>query len=66
MIAAFGAGLYPSLADAVRGMTRTERRYDPDPRRAGRYRESYEAWLRCAEDLGRRAFPALARVRTHA
>ena len=63
MIAAHGAGLYPSLRDAMRGMARTERRYEPDPDRAGRYRESYAAWLCCVEDLGHRAFPALARVR---
>ena len=63
MIAACGAGLYPSLRDAVRGMTRVERRYEPDPDAAGRYEESYGAWLACARDLCDQAFPALARVR---
>ena len=63
MIAAHGAGLYPSLKDAVDGMTRVKRRYEPDPDRARRYGESYRAWLSCVEDLRHRAFPALARAR---
>ena len=63
MIAAWGAGLYPSLRDAVCGMTRMNRRYAPNSDNAERYRESYEAWLYCVEALGDRAFPALARVR---
>lgn len=63
MIAACGAGLYPGLKDAVCGMARLKRRYEPDPGSAGRYQESYEAWLNCVEDLSGRAFPALARVR---
>ena len=63
MIAACGAGLYPSLKDAVCGMTHMKRRYEPHLNNAGRYRESYEAWLSCVEDLGNRAFPALARLR---
>lgn len=63
MIAAAGAGLYPGLKEAVRGMAQRERRFEPQPDSAARYAESYGAWLDCVEDLGRRAFPALARVR---
>lgn len=63
MIAACGAGLYPSLKDAVCGMTHIKRRYEPNLNNAGRYRESYEAWASCVEDLGNRAFHALARLR---
>ena len=63
MIAAHGAGLYPSIRDAARNMTHIRRRYLPDPDHAGRYTESYRAWLACAEDLSARAFPALAKAR---
>lgn len=63
MIAAAGAGLYPDLKAAVRGMARVDRRFEPDPERAGRYAELYCAWLSCVEDLSPRAFPALAAVR---
>lgn len=63
MIAATGAGLYPSLEDAARGMVHTKRRYEPDPDHVQRYGVSYEAWLNCVEDLGGRAFGALAKVR---
>lgn len=63
MIAACGAGLYPSLKDAVCGMTHIKHRYIPNPDNVVRYRESYEAWQSCVEDLGNRAFPALAKVR---
>lgn len=63
MIAAAGAGLYPSLEAAVRGMFRVRRRYEPDPAMAERYDAAYRAWLACVEDLGPRAFPALAGVR---
>ena len=63
MIAACGAGLYPSLKDAVCGMTHIKHRYEPNMDNAGPYRESYEAWQNCVEDLGNRAFPALAKVR---
>ena len=63
MIAATGAGLYPSLKDAVCGMTHMKCRYMPNPDNAVRYLESYEAWQNCVEDLGNRAFPALAKVR---
>ena len=51
MIAAWGAGLYPGLKEAVRGMTRVHRRYAPNPARAARYAEGYGAWLKCAEAL---------------
>ena len=63
MIAAHGAGLYSSLKDAVHGMSRMKRRYEPDPVDADRYAECRRAWLCCAESLSRDAFPALARVR---
>ena len=63
MIAATGAGLYPSLKDAVRGMVRMKRRYEPNPGHIGMYTESYRAWLNCLEGLSDRAFPALAKVR---
>ena len=63
MIAAYGAGLYSSLKDAVCSMVHMKRRYEPNLGNAELYRESYAAWLRCVEDLGNRAFPALARVR---
>lgn len=63
MIAATGAGLYPELKAAVRGMTRVAKRYAPDPERAERYAALYRAWLNCVEDLAPRAFPALAAVR---
>ena len=63
MIAACGAGLYSSLKDAVCSMVHMKRRYEPNLGNAELYRESYAAWLRCVEDLGNRAFPALARVR---
>ncbi len=63
MIAAYGAGLYRSLKDAARGMARMKRRYEPNPAHAERYAESYHAWLNCVDDLGNRAFPALAKVR---
>lgn len=63
MIAATGAGLYPGLKDAVCGMTHMKRRYEPNMDNAEPYRESYEAWASCVEDLGNRAFPALARLR---
>ena len=63
MIAACGAGLYTSLKDAVCGMTHIKHRYEPNMDNAGRYRESYEAWASCVEDLGNRAFHALARLR---
>ena len=63
MIAACGAGLYPSLKEAVCGMTHIKHRYIPNPDNVVRYRESYEAWQSCVEDLGNRAFPALAKVR---
>lgn len=66
MIAAFGMGLYPSLKNAVCGMVHMKRRYEPNPDNAERYQESYDAWLRCVEDLGSRAFPALAKVRNGA
>ena len=63
MIAACGAGIYPSLKYAVCGMTHMKRRYEPNLNNAGRYRESYDAWRCCVEDLGKRVFPALARLR---
>ena len=63
MIAAVGAGLFPNLREAVRGMSRLKRRYEPDPHNIERYSESYRAWLDCVEDLSERAFPALARLR---
>ena len=63
MIAAAGAGLYPSLKDAVRGMARVKRRYEPNPADAQKYTECYHAWLACLEGLCDRAFPALAKVR---
>lgn len=63
MIAAAGAGLYPSLKDAVRGMSRIKRRYEPAPSAHARYSEVYGAWLECVRALEPRAFPALAAVR---
>ena len=63
MIAASGAGLYPGLKDAVRGMAHMKRRFEPDPGSFGQYGQSSDAWLSCVHDLGRRAFPALAKVR---
>ncbi len=63
MIAATGAGLYSSLKDAVRGMVRMKRRYEPNPGHIEMYTESYRAWLNCLEGLSDRAFPALAKVR---
>ena len=63
MIAAHGAGLYPSLGDAVRGMCRLDRRYEPNPENAGRYAQSYAAWKYCVDALSERAFSALARAR---
>ncbi|MBR6767852.1 MAG: hypothetical protein IKM02_07875 [Clostridia bacterium] len=64
MIGAAGAGLYPSLKDAVKGMSQVRKRYEPDPERAGQYEAYYRAWLCCAEDLSLRAFPALENIRT--
>lgn len=64
MIAATGSGLYPSLKDAVKGMSRIKRRYEPDPVRASRYSEVYNAWLKCMDDLSPSAFPALEYIRT--
>ena len=63
MIAAWGAGLYPGLEDAARGMVRLKRRYEPDPDKAGRFSESYRAWLNCTEALSDGAFWALSKVR---
>lgn len=63
MIAAAGAGLYPSLKEAVRGMTHMKRRYEPNPVNTACYTESYHAWVDCLEGLFDRAFPALAKVR---
>lgn len=63
MIAAYGAGLYSSLKDAVCGMVHMKRLYEPNLDNSELYQESYAAWLRCVEDLGNRAFLALARVR---
>lgn len=63
MIAAAGAGLYPTLKDAARSMTRVKRRYEPDPGRAARYRACYDAWRACVDALGEGAFDALAAVR---
>ena len=62
MIAACGAGLYPSLPDAVRGMHRVARRYEPDATRARAYDEYYRAWTRCGEALSE-TFEALAAAR---
>lgn len=63
MIAAAGAGLYPSLKDAVCGMAHMKRRYEPNPEISARYTESYHAWLNCLDALSDWAFPALAKVR---
>lgn len=63
MIAAAGAGLYPSLKDAVCGMAHMKRRYEPNPVNSARYTESYHAWLNCLDGLSDRAFPALGKVR---
>ena len=63
MIAAHGAGLYPSLKDAVCGMYQKKCRYEPDTGNAERYRNSYNAWLNCVDGLCDRAFPSLAKVR---
>ena len=63
MIAAYGVGLFPNLKDAVCGMARVKRRYEPYPGHAEKYTESYKAWLSCLEDLSDRAFPMLARMR---
>ena len=62
MIAAAGAGLYPSLPDAVRGMSRVARRYEPDATRTRIYDEYYRAWTQCGEALTE-TFTALAAVR---
>ena len=62
--AAVGAGLYPSLKDAARGMVHMKRRYEPNPQSAEHYAESYRAWLDCLDGLSGRAFPALAKVRS--
>lgn len=64
MIAAVGAGLYPDLKGAARGMVHMKRRYEPNPQSAEHYAESYRAWLDCLDGLSGRAFPALAKVRS--
>ena len=63
MIAAAGAGLYPDIPSAVRGMFSVQRRYEPDSENRERYDAGYRAWLSCVEDLSPRAFPALAGLR---
>lgn len=65
MIAATGAGLYNSLSDAVKGMSRIKHRYEPDIASVSRYSQCYQAWLQCADDLSARTFPALANIRSH-
>ena len=63
MIAAAGAGLYPSIPEAVEGMSHVAHRFEPDPARAEAYSEAYRAWLCCQKALTPEAFPALARMR---
>lgn len=63
MIAAAGSGLFESLPEAVRAMSRVKRRYEPDPARSARYDRIYHIWLDSLEDLRKRTFPALAEGR---
>lgn len=64
MIGAAGAGLYSSIPEAVKAMSKVKKRYEPNAENVARYNEVYSAWLKCTEDLTSRAFPALADVRS--
>jgi xylulokinase len=51
IMAAVGAGAYPSLADAVSAMTRIERSFEPDLLMKARYDAMYEAYCRATRTL---------------
>jgi len=51
MCGAVAVGLHPDLPAAVAGMTRVERRYEPDPRRAEALDASYERFRYLGERL---------------
>ena len=51
VLAAYGAGWYPSVAEAARAMTRTTDRFEPDPRAS-------EAYAKLYAEVYRHLFPA--------
>jgi xylulokinase len=51
MMAAVGAGAYPSLAEAVSRMSHVERVFAPNPRRKARYDALFDAYQRAIEAL---------------
>lgn len=63
IIAATGAGLYESIPEAVRAMSRIKHCYTPNPENVEKYNLSYEAWKQCAEGLENGGFAALEKVR---
>jgi xylulokinase len=54
ILAATGIGAWPDLPSAIRGMTRSSRRIEPDPRTHARYDATYAAY--------RRLHPAIAPI----
>jgi ribulokinase len=46
ILAAFGAGIYGSVREAIEAMVHFKERIDPDPKRHAAYREIYEAYSR--------------------
>jgi ribulose kinase len=51
IMAAVGVGAHPSLADAVRAMTRIERTFEPDVSMKPRYDALYDTYVRSTQLL---------------
>ena len=61
ILAAFGAGLFPSIEDAANAMTGTGRRYDPQPTESAKYDQLYGVYKDIYPAL-RKQFSDLHRV----